>query len=86
MMIAGPDSVLGGVACTDVCEAAGVGSSVLTTASGIVNGVGSVGAILQGTVVLFVTETYGWTALFHVLAVLCAAAVIFLVPLLRVKN
>jgi sugar phosphate permease len=86
MMIAGPDSVLGGVACTDVCDAAGVGSTVLTTASGVVNGVGSVGAILQGSVVLFVTEVYGWTALFNVLAVLCMVAVVCLIPLLRPRN
>ena len=47
-MIAGPDSILGGTACSDLCDSSTSGSKILTSAAGLVNGMGSVGAILSG--------------------------------------
>ncbi len=79
--VAGPDSVLGGAACADVCERAGYGSSVLTTASGIANGMGSLGSILAGSVPVLIKEAYGWEALFATMGMLSAAGAAALVPL-----
>ncbi len=53
---------------------------VVTTASGIVNGIGSLGAILQASVVVYITNAWDWTALFRVLAGTCVAASLVLVP------
>jgi hypothetical protein len=41
------DSLLGAAAVLNVCERAGLGTSLLTTASGFVNGMGSLGAMTQ---------------------------------------
>ena len=72
MMIAGPDSVLGGAATQDVCERAGAASE-LSTACGITNGVGSLGSMLQGPLSAFLVANYGWSGLFVFLGLLCCA-------------
>ena len=79
--IAGPDSVLGGAACSDVCERAGYDLSVLTTATGIANGMGSIGAILAGYGPVWVKSHYGWNGLFVVGGGLAALGAICLIPL-----
>ena len=82
-MIAGPDSVLGGAACSDVCERAGYDTSVLTTASGIANGMGSLGAILAGAGPVWIKSQYGWNGLFVVAGGLAMLGALFLLPLVR---
>ena len=82
-MIAGPDSVLGGAACSDVCERAGYDTSVLTTASGIANGMGSLGAILAGAGPVWIKSQYGWNGLFLVAGGLAMLGALFLLPLVR---
>ena len=74
----GPDSLLCGAAAQD----AG-GPRAAATATGFVNGVGSVGAILEGVTVPLVTERYGWGALFPVLVGLAVLASLALLPTLR---
>jgi sugar phosphate permease len=69
-MLFGPDALVSSTAAQDLGGTAAAG-----TAAGIINGVGSFGAIAQGAVTAFVAERYGWPALFQVfigLAVLCA--------------
>jgi OPA family sugar phosphate sensor protein UhpC-like MFS transporter len=82
-MIAGPDSVLGGAACSDVCQRAGYDTSVLTTATGIANGMGSVGAILAGSGPVWVKNNYGWNTLFVGAGGLAILGAMFLLPLVR---
>jgi OPA family sugar phosphate sensor protein UhpC-like MFS transporter len=68
------DSVISGAAAQDVG-----GPHAAGMAAGIVNGVGSVGGILQGTVTVVVADRWGWSALFYVflgLSLLGAAALI----------
>jgi len=77
-MVAGPDALLGSTAIADCCEQAGYGEEVLGTAAGIVNGMGSIGAVLQGTATAYIAEQYGWGALFCTLAVLSATSVVSL--------
>jgi sugar phosphate permease len=85
-MVAGPDSVLGGAACADVCEHAGYGSSVLTTASGIANGLGSVGAIMSGAVPVLIKDRYGWEGVFVSLTGLSVLGAAALVPWVRASS
>jgi sugar phosphate permease len=71
----GPDSVISGAAAQD----AG-GPRAAATAAGLVNGVGSVGAILQGGLNAWVSRVYGWPAVFYVLILLAFASAAALVP------
>ena len=75
VLVAGPDALLGSSSIADTCEAAGYGAEVLGTASGLVNGAGSVGAVLQGALTAWIASTYGWGALFGTLAVMCVLSV-----------
>ena len=75
MLVAGPDALLGSSSIADTCEAAGYGAEVLGTASGLVNGAGSMGAVLQGALTAWIASTYGWGALFGTLAAMCVLAV-----------
>lgn len=75
-LVAGPDAMLGSTAVSDCCEQAGYGQEVLGTAAGVVNGMGSVGAVLQGALTAVIAEKYGWGALFVTLAVLSALSIV----------
>jgi len=74
----GPDSLISGAAAQDAGGAHGA-----ATATGFVNGVGSIGAILEGLVVPVVSERFGWQALFPMLVVLALLASLALVPTLK---
>jgi sugar phosphate permease len=71
-LLFGPDSLVSGAASQD----AG-GPEAAAKATGFVNGVGSVGALLQGYVTVGIRKAFGWSAVFYVfvaLALLSAAA------------
>ena len=74
----GPDSLISGAASQD----AG-GPYAAATATGFVNGIGSIGAILQGIVTVRVSRAFGWDALFAVFVGLAIVAAAALVPTLR---
>ncbi|HMJ09859.1 MAG TPA: MFS transporter [Polyangiaceae bacterium] len=74
----GPDSLISGAAAQD----AG-GRHAAATATGFVNGVGSIGGILEGFAVPWLTQRFGWDALFPVLVGLAVCAVLALLPALR---
>jgi len=74
-MLFGPDSLLSGAAAQD----AG-GPHAAATAAGIVNGIGSVGAVLQGTITVGVSRAFGWDALFYAFVGLALVAAVALVP------
>ncbi|KAK3233542.1 hypothetical protein CYMTET_56170 [Cymbomonas tetramitiformis] len=80
LMVAGPDSVLGGAACAQVCDRAGHPSAT-TSATGIANGMGSVGAIASGMLPIIVKERYGWNVLFYFLGALCACGALCVLPM-----
>jgi OPA family glycerol-3-phosphate transporter-like MFS transporter len=60
IMTYGPDTLMSGAAAQDVGSQRGA-----ATAAGIIDGVGSIGQIFSPYVVAFVTEKYGWDALFY---------------------
>ncbi len=72
----GPDSLLSGAAAQDLGGERGSGS-----AAGIINGMGSVGAVLQGSVTAYVSTRWGWNSLFYVLMGIAFAATAVLIPL-----
>ena len=57
--IAGPDATLGGGAAKTICEINGEGGLAAKTASGIVNGMGSLGPVLQGYLTAYMVENFG---------------------------
>jgi len=70
-----PDSLLSGTAAIDFGTKKGA-----STAAGLINGLGSVGAILGGSLPGIVSERWGWNVLFTTLAVTVALAALLLMP------
>jgi sugar phosphate permease len=75
MFLFGPDSLLSGA----VAQDAG-GPRAAATATGLVNGIGSLGAILQGALNAWVSRTYGWQAVFFSFVTFSIAGAVVLVP------
>ncbi len=71
--IYGPDSILAGVAAVDFGTSKGAGTS-----AGFINGCGSVGAILGGSLPGVIYAQYGWGTLFNILGVSVLMATILL--------
>jgi len=74
------DAALAATAAQDVSRDSGLGTAVVGTATGIIVGMGSCGSVLQGWLATEVTRVFGWTGLFHVLALLTLASACALVP------
>jgi sugar phosphate permease len=77
-LLFGPDALLSGASAQD----AG-GPHAAAMATGFVNGVGSLGGILEGLLVPPLVVAFGWGALFPLLVLLALAAALALVPALR---
>lgn len=76
-----PDSILCGAAAQD----AG-GRHAAAMATGFVNGVGSVGAMIEGLTVPQLAKAYGWDALFPILGGLALLGALALLPALRASR
>src|SRR5688572_9765981 len=70
-----PDSLVSGTACVDFGTKRGA-----STASGLVNGAGSTGAILGGTIPGFFHEQWGWNGVFAFLGCAVLLAALLLLP------
>ncbi len=75
-LLFGPDSLISGAAAQDV----GGGASA-ASAAGIINGLGSIGAMLQAFVTVGVRQAWGWGALFYVFIGLASFSAAALVPM-----
>jgi OPA family glycerol-3-phosphate transporter-like MFS transporter len=53
-------------------------------AAGLINGIGSIGQVLQGFVLVYVSDVYGWSTLFTVFMGLAGFGALCLIPYLRV--
>lgn len=84
-MIATPDGILGGAASRNLVDYAGL-ESLGPSVAGLVNGCGSVGAILQGIVTAYLVEKIGWSGLFAGLSFGMAVASLSLLGAVRVEN
>jgi sugar phosphate permease len=76
----GPDTLLSGAAAQDIGEA-----KAAATASGLVDGIGHLGAIFSPYVVVYVSGRYGWDSLFVVLAAAAFLAGAVLLPIWNLK-
>ncbi len=77
-LLYGPDSLLSGAAAQDLG-----GPRAAALAIGMINGLGSVGAVSQEFITRAVSRSSGWNAVFDVLLVSAAAAAALLVPTFR---
>lgn len=71
-----PDSLISGTAAIDFGSKKGA-----ATAAGFINGAGSIGAILGGSLPGYVSEKYGWDVLFY-----CLGGAIFLAGLILIPQ
>jgi len=74
-LLLGPDSLISGTAALDFGTSKGA-----STASGIINGAGSVGAIVGGTLTGFFKESWGWGGVFGFLSMLVFLAGLVMIP------
>jgi sugar phosphate permease len=77
-LLFGPDSLLSGAAAQDLG-----GPRAAALAIGMVNGLGSVGAVSQEFITRSVSAISGWNAVFYVLLVSAVAAALLLTPTFR---
>jgi OPA family sugar phosphate sensor protein UhpC-like MFS transporter len=80
-LLFGPDALVSGAAAQDAGGAAAAGAAV-----GLVNGIGSAGALLQSALTVGVERAYGWHGLLHVFVGLSILASACLVPALRAPR
>lgn len=69
----GPDALISGAAAQDLGGPRGAAK-----AAGFINGVGSIGGILQGAVTAGVSAALGWSALYDLFVVLALVAAVLL--------
>jgi sugar phosphate permease len=70
----GPDSLMSGAAAMDMGKTHGAALS-----AGLINGVGSVGQLLSPFVVAYVSQKYGWNALFQLFVIVTLIAAVLLI-------
>ena len=80
-LLFGPDALVSGAAAQDAGGPAAAGAAV-----GLVNGIGSAGALLQSALTVGVERAYGWHGLLHVFVGLSLVASVCLVPALRAPR
>lgn len=79
----GPESVVTGALCNDLCEDSGL-SAMVGRVVGVVNGTGILGALLAGpAVTLWARSCGGWRAVFPLLAFISLLGVAALLPLCK---
>jgi len=76
----GPDALVSGALAQDVG-----GPRAAALACGVVNGMGSIGAVLQGYMVVAISEAYGWDGLFTFFQIVTVVGALFLLPYFRVR-
>ena len=77
-LLFGPDALLSGAAAQDVG-----GAAAAATATGLVNGVGSLGGMLEGLTLPAISASLGWQAMFPLLAALALGGAMALLPAAR---
>ena len=65
----GPDALMSGAAAIDACSPKAAG-----LASGVINGVGSLGQMIAGFVVAYITIQFGWDTLFYFFVIISLIA------------
>ena len=81
LLLYGPDSILSGAAAQD----AG-GKHAASLAAGLINGIGSMGAIFQETAMRTMSSHFGWESIFQLFVWLALASALCLVPTILPKR
>ncbi len=76
MLLVGPDSLISGACAQDIG-----GNLKAASVAGIINGIGSVGAICQGMVTAFISRKWGWNFLFYFFVLVATFSSLVLLPL-----
>lgn len=71
----GPDTLISGACAQDVG-----GPRLSASAAGFINGLGSIGGISQGFITVFISENFGWDALFYFFILVALLAALVMVP------
>jgi sugar phosphate permease len=79
-LLFGPDALISGAAAQDLAGTAGA-----ATAVGLVNGLGSLGALLQGALTVGVQRAAGWDGLFYAFVGLALASAACLGPCMKLQ-
>ncbi|MEK6606048.1 MAG: MFS transporter [Myxococcota bacterium] len=74
-LLFGPDALVSAASAQDLG-----GREASATAAGWINGLGSIGAVLQGVLTAEVSARFGWDALFYVFVALALLAALAMVP------
>jgi sugar phosphate permease len=80
-LLFGPDSLVSASAAQD----AG-GQNAAARATGFVNGVGSIGALLQGYVTVGIRKSFGWSGVFYVFVAFALLSALALAPTFRKRT
>jgi sugar phosphate permease len=80
-LLYGPDALLSGAAAQDLG-----GRQAAALAIGMINGLGSIGAVSQELITRTVSHAVGWNGVFYVLLVSALAAALLLVPTFRTPR
>lgn len=72
VLVIGPDSVLSGTIAQDIGLKNGLGPQGVGAVAGLMNGIGSLGAIFQSPATAYISSEFGWRPLFYVFS-MCAA-------------
>lgn len=81
LFVFGPDALMSGACAQDIG-----GDRLTGSVAGFINGVGSVGAILQGLVTAYVSRLFGWSALFYVFVFIAFLSALVLLPFLWISS
>lgn len=73
-LVFGPDALISGACAQDI------GGHQTGSVAGFINGVGSLGAILQGALTAYVSAAWGWSALFYVFCLISICSALALMP------
>jgi OPA family glycerol-3-phosphate transporter-like MFS transporter len=74
------DSLISGAVAQDLG-----GPHAAALAAGLINGIGSIGQVVQGFLLVWISESYGWGPLFTLFSVLAGVAALCLLPFVRVS-
>lgn len=80
-LVAGPDSLMSGACAQDFG-----GKELTGSVAGFINGIGSMGAILQGVVTAYVSKTFGWSAVFYLFFIIATISATLLVPFIVMRK
>mmetsp|Transcript_27375 Transcript_27375/g.71131 ORF Transcript_27375/g.71131 Transcript_27375/m.71131 type:complete len:493 (-) Transcript_27375:38-1516(-) len=81
--VSGPDSILAGPAAQDLAKLGG--DLGVATVVGIVDGIGSLGSVMQGAVTTTVSTKYGWASLYRLLGLLLVCSCVLCVSPMRIE-